>query len=936
MISPLCFAFALALSAQDGVVSYPAETYVLENGLRVTLHEDHALPKVVIDTWFAVGSKDEEPGRTGFAHLFEHLMFMGTERVPGSQFDEIMEAGGGFNNATTSQDRTNYFSQGPSALLPTLLWLDADRFETLDLAMTVEKLDAQRDIVQNERRQSIENVPYGRVELLLPELLYPAGHPYRHSVIGSHEDLEAAELADVLAFFRTYYVPANASVVVAGDFEREEAKELIERTLGAIAPKPVPAHAAAEPATLLGETRAVTYDDVELEKLVLVWPSPRAMTEGDAALDVLAAILADGSASRLVERLVIDTGLAQEVDASQASGDLGSEFHVEVLAAPDASLDAIESEVHGVLSAYLREPADDDERGARAAELARVKAQIERGFLERAEDLLARADAMNQYLRAFGVADGFQRDLERYRSLEPEDVRTWAARVLGPGRISLRVLPAGERETGTLAEVSGAGATTWEPAGSLDERPADLAQRAFAPPTPVTRRLTNGIAVHLLERPGTRLFAGKLLVQGGEGRIPAERAGLASLTARMLNQGAAGLDTVAWAEAVESLGASLVAGASRDELEVAVSGLSARLVETLDRFAELVFEPNLAALDFEREKTLVLGDIKTRGDDPRRVAALAARALVFGGDEHRGRPVEGYERTVSGLELSDVQSACPALLDGTRARMVFAGDFDADELVRLLEARFHDLATRVGARGPRDAAHTDDEERAFQTAEPPLSDARAGRIVLVDRPDSPQTVVYLLRPIAPLADPERALCTALNTALGGSFTSRLNMNLRERNGYAYGAGSRIAQEGPQSFFSASASVKTAVTGVALAEFRRELDGIAGGDVTASELDKALESARTDLMESFGTTDAVADAFARLVANGRPLDALARDQALLDLVRLEAANAYARSGLFDWSKLCVVLVGDARTVLPQLEAEGFPAPLRADEEGRLAE
>ncbi len=927
MISTL---LALLPLAQSGDLALPTETYVLDNGMQVTLHVDHSLPKVVINTWYAVGSKDETHGRTGFAHLFEHLMFMGTGRVPGSDFDVIMESGGGFNNATTSQDRTNYYSQGPSSLLPTLLWLDADRFEALDDFMTQEKLDAQRAIVRNERRQSGENVPYGRAYLLMPGLLYPEGHPYRHPVIGSHEDLEAASVEDVVEFFRTYYVPANASLVVAGDFDPAVVKPLIERTLGSVPPQPVPARKSAKPAVLSGEIRAVTYDDVELAKLMLTWPSPAFMTDGDAALDMLAAVLAGGPATRLERRLVIETGMAQEVEAYQSSGELGSEFTIEVLAKPGTDLETIRREVLDVVAGIRGAPGTAN-GAVRETELARVKVQFERDFLQRNESLLSRADAINRYLHYWGVADGFQRDLDRYAALTPGDLSRWAGRVLGAGLVDLRVLPAEGRETGTIAAKSGAAAALWRPGGSLDNRPNDLARQTFVPPTPSVHKLSNGIPVYVVTRPGTKLFAGELLVRGGESVLPSSRAGLASLTARMLNQGAAGKDTVTWAEEVESLGASIRASSERENLSVGVSGLTSRMSETLDRFAQTVFEPNLTATDFERERGLVLGDIQTRGDNPRAVAGLVVRALAFGADAYRGRPVEGHTETVQSFGLDDVVGAYGILLPESDARFVFVGDFDEAQLLSELEARFRDFQPKVAARAGRSAAF-----ELVRAQSPILETPLAGSIVLVDRPGAPQTVISILRPLALPTDDERALRTALDVALGGSFTSRLNMNLRERNGYSYGAGSRITREGEQVTLAASSAVFTDKTGVALAEFRKEFAGISSGNVSAEELAKALESSRTDTLEGFSTTRSIARSIAALVTNGRRLDAPARDLKRLDGVRLAAANELAGSGLYDWSQLLVVLVGDAEQILPQLEEAGFDTPLRADPEGRILE
>ncbi|MFT5284410.1 MAG: zinc protease [Planctomycetota bacterium] len=933
-------------------------SYTLPNGMRITLLEDHSLPKVVINTWFAVGSKDEAPGRTGFAHLFEHLMFMGTERVPGNQFDVIMESGGGSNNASTSQDRTNYYSIGPSSLLPTLLWLDADRFEDLAETMTQAKLDSQRAIVRNERRQTGENVPYGRARLMLPELLYPEGHPYRHSVIGSHEDLEAATVEDVKAFFRTNYVPGNASLVVAGDFDRDEVIKLIANTMGAVTVKPVPKHTSASPVAMHSGVRAVTYDDVQLPKLILAWHSPGYMTDGDGAMDVVASILSGGPATRLEKRLVQELGLAQEVVAYQGSAKLGSVFHIEITGVEGADLDEIKNHVFKVLKKLM----SPTMKIGRDEELARVQAQMERNLLQAGESIRARADSVNRYIHYWDVTDGFQRDLERWTNLTVDDVRNWANRVLGEPYVELRVLPTDDQEQlGELVILEdGTDSTS---AASLDDRPSDFESRAFVPPAPKIHTLSNGFKVVTLERPGTRLFSGTWIVPGGESRVSKEHAGLATLVARMMTQGSRGKDAATWAQAVESIGASITVQADYEQMAVNVSGLASKFEETLEFFTQAALYPNMESSDLERERGLMLGEIARRADNARSVASLASRALLFGTDSYRGRPLDGNLHSLESLgdfsddmKHKDISSAHWELIWSEKSSFIFVGDFDTELLLKFLESRFGPLD--IGAYRKRevdiDASHEEAMNVYFQTfpsieirkpqnvsiseeGEPKaaaLIEPATGRTVMIDKPGAPQTVVYILRPLAKADGIELAIRTCLNTALGGSFTSRLNTNLREKNGYSYGAGSRISREGDQVLMVASSSVRTDVTGAALQEFKKEFDLLASGNVDADELDKAVKTSRSGVMGQFETTGSISGTFASLISNERPLDAKASELEFLGEVNKLALNAYARNGIYDWSKLQIVLVGDAQLVLPQLEAAGFPVPIRANVEGQI--
>ncbi len=890
-IAALVCAACLNVLAQD----VPVETYTLPNGLTVILHVDHKLPQATIDTWFRVGSKDEAKGRTGFAHLFEHLMFMGTKRVPRGQFDVIMESGGGANNASTSSDRTNYYSWGPSSLLPTLLWLDADRMEGLGKAMTQEKLDLQRKVVLNERRQSYENRPYGKAWLIIPEALFPPGHPYHHPVIGSPKDLEAATLQDVKGFFSTYYVPGNASLVVAGDFDKAAVKKVIAETFGAIPAQPLPPHKTAPPVVLDHEVRRMATDKVKYPRIWLVWPSPRAYADGDAQMTLAAAILADGESGRLYKRLVLDDRIAQNVYVYQDSRDLCSEFVIDVTAAQGADLGEIKHAVMDELAQFKKD-------GPTQAEMKRVKASAEAHFLRMMESLRRRADMLNEFYHYFGQPNSFKRVLSMYTSADATSVKGWAGKVLGEGRVDMRILPEG-------AEVKGA---------DLDKRPADFAAGKVHTPVPEKLVLANGIPLYVVSRPGTGLFSGMILVNGGERTVPAGKGGLSQLAASLLTDGAGKLDASAYADAVASLGASVDASATWRDFRVRVSGLTSKLDPTLDLFADAVVRPTLSEKDFDREKDLALSNIQSRVERPDYVAVMAARRIIFGRDDARGRPRAGFEATVRSLSLADVKSAMPDLLNASNAQFLFVGDFDPQALKAALDKRFAAWNVK-GDKAPALPA--------------PLTRPAPGRLVLVDRPGAPQTVLYMMRPIEPKPGAGAAVQReSLNTLFGGAFTSRLMQNIREKHGYSYGAGSMIWQEGNQFMLGASSSVQTAVTGAALHEFKKEFDAMATGDVTQKEYEKARKTVRYDLVSTAGTTSSLESTLGSILSNGQPVDWVSQEVEALGSLSLEPANAEAKSGLFDWNKLLVVLVGDRKVVLPQLEKEGFPAPTLVDAEG----
>ena len=427
-------AAALGLSAPAAAQDVAFEQYSLKNGMNVILMPDHSLPQVVVNIWYGVGAKDELVGRTGFAHLFEHLMFMGTTRLPGAGFDEKMEAVGGWNNAWTSEDATDYFDVGPAHILPLFLWMEADRMDGLDGAMTKEKVDKQRDVVRNERRQSYEDAPYGEGWLVLPELLYPPGHPYAHSVIGSHADLEAASVDDVVSFFNRWYVPNNASLVIAGDFEPAQIKPQVEQLFGGLEartlPTRIPAPAPDKPQKALVEVR----DQVDLPKTMLVWHSPAALQPGDAAMEFVADILGAGRASRLHRALVEDKRLATEASAAQYGQLHSGIFMIEALPAEGGGLQAVEDAVMAEIQRLATEGPTPDE-------LERTRNQRALSMLQGLESLQDRATMLNRYHYHVGRPDFLATHLAAYKAVDAAAVKAAAATLNVERRAVVRVLP---------------------------------------------------------------------------------------------------------------------------------------------------------------------------------------------------------------------------------------------------------------------------------------------------------------------------------------------------------------------------------------------------------------------------------------------------------------------------------------------------------------
>jgi predicted Zn-dependent peptidase len=873
------------------------EKYQLPNGMTVILHEDHALPSVTIDTWFRVGAKDEPPGRSGFAHLFEHLMFMGTQRVPGNDFDRLMEAGGGANNASTSLDRTNYYSTGPGSLLPTLLWLDADRLEDLGRAMDSDKLRKQQDVVRNEIRQQVENTPYGRADESMYRLMYPQGHPYHNAVYGTHEDLEAADVWNVKDFFATYYVPNNASLVVAGDFDPAQIKPLVQRLFGTLPAGAPVEHRAAPVPRLEHEVRATMLDKVQLPLIRRVWHSPAYYGEGDAEMDLAGAVLSQGKNSRLYQRLVMQDKVAVEVSARQESAALSSLFIVDVLCRPGADLAAVERTVDAELERLATE-------GPAPRELEERRATMELAKLAELQSLRNVADKLNEYEYYFHEPDSFKRDLDRYRSATPERVRDWAARVLDPrGRAVIHVLPEEPAREAT----------------PRDTRPRDLPPADFSPQEPVRFELSGGVPVMLWQKEDLPLVATTVLFTPGGPLADPAHAGLPTLAASMLDEGAGDLDATAFAGALQLLGAHLSASAGAESAAVSLTVLKRNYDRAAGLMADAIRRPRMQEDDWERVKRVHLENLRQEDEEPTVVASRVGVRELFGAGNPYGWPTEGTVATVSPLKLEDVSAEHDRLFRPEFATILVAGDISPDEARASLEKAFAQwVRERSGSKPDQSAA----------------LEARPGsglRVYIVDRPEAVQTVIRFITPGPRYQNERRPALRLLNTVLGGSFTSRLNQNLREKHGYTYGAGSRFNMMPSAGYFVASASVKADTTGAALKEFLAEFDRLRSGTVTAEEAGKARETIKADTVQEFAGLSGLLGAAAEPLAAGAPFATIGQDLKAMENVSEKELNGLAKAAMPIETGV-LVLVGDRRLIMEQTKDLGLPAPSVVDAQG----
>ncbi|HLO98127.1 MAG TPA: pitrilysin family protein, partial [Fimbriimonas sp.] len=436
MSALLSLAFAVATQSATPAIKVPYEKITLKNGMKVILHVDKTLPVATINTWFYVGSKDEPERRSGFAHLFEHLMFMGTKRVPNSQFDFIMEQAGGQNNASTTEDRTNYYSFGPSNLLPKLLWLDADRLEGLSKDMNQQKLDLQRDVVKNERRQNVENQPYGKAYEAINGLMFPKGHPYSTSVIGSHEDLTAAAVSDVINFFDTFYVPNNATLVVAGDFDKKKIMPLVNDLFGTLPRANDVSRKLVQPFTFK-KTNVTMVDQVSAKKTLMVWHSPAIGKAGFNEARIAASVLGDGLASRLQREIVNKRGLASEISAFHSDQYLGSLFYIDATVADGKSQADLDKAIIATIKDFAK-------TGPTKDELGRFVAKFEAQTASTLQSIDQKADRMNYYEFYYGNPDYFQKEIDAFKAITPAAVAATVKRVLTEDRLTMHIIPESE------------------------------------------------------------------------------------------------------------------------------------------------------------------------------------------------------------------------------------------------------------------------------------------------------------------------------------------------------------------------------------------------------------------------------------------------------------------------------------------------------------
>lgn len=908
-ISALCCGLLLTLAAAGRAgatesLDIPYKRFELPNGLTLIVHEDPKAPVVAVNVWYHVGSKNEPQGKSGFAHLFEHLMFNGSENYNDDYFKAFDRVGATGMNGTTNEDRTNYFEVVPKTALDVALWMESDRMGHLLGAVDQARLDEQRGVVQNEKRQG-ENQPYGKVWERIVHSIYPAAHPYHHTVIGSMEDLDAASLEDVHQWFEDYYGAANAVLVVAGDVEAEAVHQKVLRHFQDISSgPPVPRHKAWI-AKRTSSQREVMEDRVPQARLYRVWNVPPMTWAETDRLDLAAAILGQGKNSRLYERLVYDDQIATDVTAQVWGGEIASQFAITATAQPGGDLKAVEQAVDEELARFLAE-------GPTPEEVARVqteyRADVVRG-IERVGGFGGKSDRLAQGEVYYGDAGAWKRVLERVEAATSESIQEAAGKWLSSGDYNLEVHPFPRYST-SESDIDRSGLPTVE---TFPEPEFPAFERA---------ELAGGLDLVVARRTSVPVVTVGLQLDAGYAADPFAAAGTASMALEMLDEGTEQRDALEISEELARLGAELSTSSTVDTSYVELSALKENLDASLDVFADVVLDPSFPAEELTRLKKQRLAQIEQEKVSPFGMGLRVLPKLLYGEGHAYGQPLtgSGYAETVQAMTRDDLQSFHDTWFRPNRATLLVVGDTTLAEIRPELEARFADWQ-------PGEAP-----EKNLATVE----GTGGGAVYMIDRPDSDQSVILAGRLVAPRNNPDEVALQAANDVLGGSFTARINMNLREDKHWSYGARSLVFDARGQRPWFVLAPVQTDKTAESMAEIEKELTGIVGETPpTADEVAKVKDQSTLTLPGSWETNDAVLGSLAEIVRFGLADDYWDRYPATVRALDREtvvdAATQIVRPGDVVW-----VVIGDRKEIehgvrelglgeIHYLDADGNPTP-----------
>ncbi len=886
----LAAVFAAAAHAQSKEIDIPFQKFVLSNGLTVIVHEDHKAPIVAVNVWYHVGSKNEKPGKTGFAHLFEHLMFGGSEHSHGRYIDAMEKIGATDLNGTTNNDRTNYFEDVPTSALDFTLWMESDRMGYLLGALDQKTLDLQRGVVQNEKRQD-ENQPYAVSYELITKNTYPAGHPYSWTVIGDMADLNAASMDDVKEWFKTYYGPSNVTIALAGDIDAKTAKEKVEKYFGHIPPGPPVAHQQVWIAKMTGTHRQVVQDRVPQARIYKVWNIPQYGSADADYLDMVSDVLSLGKTSRFYKRLVYDDEIATEARAYVDLNEIGGQFYVRATARPGESLGRVEKELDEELARFLKD-------GPTAEELARVKAQHEASFvrgIERIGGFGGKSDLLAKSQVFLGSPDAYKISQKRIQDATAEDLKAAANRWLSDGVYILEVLPFPDFK----AASAGADRSTPPAIGPPPELKLPKLEHAT---------LSNGLKVILAERHQVPLVDFWLSVDAGYAADQFASPGTASMAMSLLSGGTKTRTALQISDEEELLGARLTSRSNLDLSIVQLSALKSKLDPSLNLFADLILNPMFPEADFKRQQKLQLAAIQREKNTPIQMALRVFPGLIYGPGHAYGNPLTGTGTTASVEKMTreDLVKFHDVWFKPNHATLVIAGDTTLAEVTPKLEKLF---ANWKPGQIP---------EKNIKNVQLPAKSV----VYLIDKPGALQSIIFAGNIAPPRANPDEIAIEAANDDLGGMFGSRLNMDLREDKHWSYGVQSLLWDARGQRPFLAVAPVQTDKTKESLEEMNKQFRGILGDQpVTAEELSRIQANETLSLPGSFETLNALGRSILEIVQFGLPENYYETYAGKVRALSTSDVDAGAKAMVHP-DHLIWVVVGDRAKIEPGIKELGL--------------
>lgn len=894
------------LSASSDV-NIDFEKFTLNNGLTVVVHEDRKAPIVAVSVWYNVGSKDEPQGKSGFAHLFEHLMFNGSENYNDEYFKPFHEVGATAMNGTTWFDRTNYFQNVPTPALEMALWMESDRMGHLLGAIDQEKLDEQRGVVQNEKRQG-ENQPYGKTELRILEGLYPASHPYRHSTIGSMDDLNAASLEDVKNWFTEYYGAANAVVVLAGDINVATARTLTEKYFGDIASGPTVKQLKSWVPTRTHTTEEIMYEKVPQSRIYKTWAIPGRTEKDTAILELVASILGQGKNSRLYQELIYKNQLASNVNVYVERHLLTSMFHIEVTLKQGIEEKQVNTIIEKVLADFMSKP-------PRKGELARAKTKIEAGVIRGLEQIGGfggKATALARGQLYAGDPGFYKTRLDWIASASTKAVQSLSRKWLTHGLYQLTVLPFPDY---TVAE------TKIDRSAGL---PTVGAMPALKFPTIERAKLNNGINVVLAERHAIPTVNLALQFDAGYAADSAGfKLGSASYTLAMLDEGTKKMDALEISAKAEALGAVITTGSNLDMSTVNLSSLKTNLKPSIELFSNVVLTPAFANTEIERLRSRWLSGIQQEKAQPVNIALRNLPPLLYGKDHAYGIPMtgSGTEASITSLTRDDLLKFYNAWIRPDNATLFVVGDTSMSEILPLLNKQLGKWKAPSMPQPVKNIA-------AVQNG--------ASRVIVINKPDAPQSLI-LAGELAPKTGASNNIAIeAMNDIIGGNFNARVNMNLREDKHWAYGAYTFLMDARGQRPYFVYAPVQTDKTGDSVKELLKELnDYRTDKPATAAELARTIDNNVNSLPGAFETGGAV---LASLLSNerfNRPDDYVPSLTTQYAEVDIDAVHK-ATSEVVKPNNLIWMIVGDRAEIVKQLEGIDLGELVFMDASGNIVE